>query len=612
MTEQELRAQYEQEMALREQYEREVGGSAPVDDKDAENYLQEMHPDVTVADRALAKNFSKDEATTMQFLQTRYPNMDIEKRNGRIFMKNRGEKQFRAFDPEGWGQYLTSPLEAVRDVGDVVYDVGAGVAEGAAAAAAAVAATPATGGLGAIPAAMAAGGATGTAAEYLRQKAGMILGLPQEEVSGDDLLMAGASGAAAPLLFGTGGVVKAGAKGVGQEALQASQRGVLKRGYDTATETVFPKAAEMLSGVPASATRSLAKNLNVVDELNQSGVLSHAEGAQDMVVSALNKETQTVGKALQDSIEKAGEKVDISKVKQAFKSHMDEVRKNSPRNQETDDLLASLQAQFDNMFTFEKPKVKLNADGTTTQLGSTRVEMPNNITAMEAFNLQDQLKDSADFFRVKGGPGQSYAATASRADKKGMGVARGAYGEINAELDRVTSGVSSEMKNKYKDLLNLKTKLQPMFKDPETTFKTLSNLGAKSRKPTYEVLENMDKSYGTKVIDRAKELEAYKYFGEPAQDAISSQGVTSTSRSIGAGALGGLAGYYAGQETGLPTYVSMPLGTVLGAKMASPAVLKGLVRGGKAVDDKLQRFTPNAKRMNQGVNSAWMMMDERE
>jgi hypothetical protein len=307
-----------------------------------------------------------------------------------------------------------------------------------------------------------------------------------------------------------------------------------------------------------------------------------------------------------------GENVNISKVKQTFKDHIAEVRKNAPKNQETAAYLQALQDKYDSIFAYEKPTGKINADGSFTKTGVKKVEMPDQISATQAFQLQDQLRDSADFFRVKGGPGESFSQTATRADKQGMGVARGAYGEINTELDRVTKGLSTELKGKYKDLINMKSKLQPMFKDPETTFRTLSNLGGKGRKTTYEILEGMDKSYGTNLMKKAEELQAYKYFGEPAGDAISSQGVTATARSMGAGALGGMAGYYAGQEMGLPAYVSMPLGTFLGAKAASPAMIKASVRGGKAAERVGRKVTPSARTLNKAAPSAWLMMDDRE
>ena len=617
MTEQELRAQYEQEMALYDQYQKEMRQQDfPVNEStDPNTYLEEVHPEVSTADRMIAKNFSKDPATTLKFLETRYPNMDITQRDGRIFLKNRSEKEFRAFDPEGWGQYLTSPMEALRDIGDVGYDVASGIGEGAAAAGSAVMALPSapfTAGLGPLAAGVAGGGAAGGAAEILRQKAGQILGLPQEELDTEQVKMAALAGGASPLLFGTGAAVKGAVKGMTKEAAEQAQRGLLKRGYDVATEKAFPKAMEFMSGVPASATRSLAKNLDTVDELNAAGILPHAEAAQEMVTNTLKSNTTRVGKELEQAIKSVGENVNISKVKQTFKDHIAEVRKNAPKNQETAAYLQALQDKYDSIFAYEKPTGKINADGSFTKTGVKKVEMPDQISATQAFQLQDQLRDSADFFRVKGGPGESFSQTATRADKQGMGVARGAYGEINTELDRVTKGLSTELKGKYKDLINMKSKLQPMFKDPETTFRTLSNLGGKGRKTTYEILEGMDKSYGTNLMKKAEELQAYKYFGEPAGDAISSQGVTATARSMGAGALGGMAGYYAGQEMGLPAYVSMPLGTFLGAKAASPAMIKASVRGGKAAERVGRKVTPSARTLNKAAPSAWLMMDDRE
>lgn len=614
MNEEQLKAQYEQEMALYDQYLKETGGAqvspAAVPQLD-ENYLQEVHPEVSTADRLIAKNFSKDEDTTMQFLKTRYPNMDIEKKAGQIWLKNRGEKQFRAFDPEGWGQYTTSPMEALRDIGDVGTDVAMGVGEAAAAAAAGVAAAPTV--AGAIPAAMAAGGGAGAGLEYLRQKAGQILGLPQTEVSGTDLLLAGGSGAVSPLLFGTGGVVKNAGKGATKEALQASQRGVLKRGYDVATEKVFPKAAEMFSGVPASATKTLAKNMDTIDELGNDGVLGYAENIHENLVENLSKIKTQTGQRLEKAIADAGESVDISKVKNNFRTTIADLEANAPKNQESSRLIQSLKDKYDELFTQEVPAMGVGIDGgLDTQI--MKKELPDKLPASQAFSLQDQLRDAAELFRVKDGPAPRFGASASRADKRGMEAARKGYTELNKEFERVTGGLSQELKNEYANLSSLQKNLQPYFKDASTTFNTLSGLGKKNRKPLYETLERLQKSYGIDLVKPAKELEAFSYYGNPGLDAISSGGVTSTSRSIPLAIAGGAAGSYAGRETGGTPgqIVGSGLGFLLGGKMASPSVIKALVRGGKAVESKTINKLPNAKRANQAANSAWLMMDERE
>lgn len=607
MTEEQMRAEYEREMQLRAEYEREMGGVEP-SQQQSEQFIEEMHPEVSVADRLLAKNFANNDEVTMQFLQTRYPNMDVVSQNGRIYMKGKGEKEYRAFDPQGWGQYIDSPLEALRDAGDVVTDVAMGVGESAAAAGAAAAAIPTTGGVGSIPAAMAAGGATGAGLEYLRQNAGRILGLPQETDVGQ-VGMAGAVGAGSPLLFGTGAAVK----GAGKAAAR-SQRGLIERGYDAAAEKVLPRAVEMASGIPVSATKTYAQKMNVIDELEKDGVLGYSETVHDDLLSKLSSIKQQTGKRLEAALTQAGEKVDISKVKQNYRDAISNAKANMPKNEESARLIQSMQDKFDELFTLEKPTIKVNADGSRVQTGTTRVEMPDKLPAGQAFSLQDQLRDAAELFRVKDGPTPRFSQSASRADKKGMEVANKGYRELNAEFDRVTSGLSTELKAEYKNLADLQKNLQPYFKDANTTFNTLSKIGNKSRRPLYETLERLQKSYNIDLMTPAKELEAFSHYGDYdrlAKDAVSGGGVTSTSRSLGLSALGGAAGYYAGSEMGggQAGFLGSALGAALGSRAGSPAMMRSLIRGGKAVDDKVQRFTPSARKLNAASN-AWLGMND--
>jgi hypothetical protein len=619
MTEEELRAQYDREMSLYDQYLQETGGDGQTAEASVDKnvYLEEMHPEVSTADRLIAKNFSKDPETTRKFLETRYPNMDIMQRDGRIFLKNRAEKEFKAFDPEGWGQYVTSPLEAVRDIGDVGYDIAAGVGETAAAAGSGLAALPSapfTFGAGPLAAAAVGGGTAGAGLEILRQKAGQILGLPQEELDTDQVKMAGAIGAASPLLFGTGAAVKGGVKGMSKEAAQQSQRGLLKRGYDVATEKAFPKATEIMTGVPATATQTMAKNLDKLDELNADGVLGYAENVHENLRSNLSRLKTDVGKKLEAAIDQSGEQISIVDVKNSFKKTISDIQANAPKNEESARLVKSLQDKFDELFTAEVPSVKFNAAG-EMEVANMRKELADKIPASQAFSLQDQLRDAAELFRVKDGTTARYGASASRADKRGMDAASEGYRTLNKEFERVTGGLSKELKGEYKNLADLQRNLQPYFKDPQTTFNTLSNLGRKNRRPLFETLERLDKSYGVDLITPAKELEAFSYYGKPVYDPISTGGVTSTQRGNVARALGGAVGGYMGAMSGggMPAmFLGTGLGSALAGKAASPGVVKGLVRGGKAVEKIGSKVTPSAKRANQLAPSAWLMMNDRE
>lgn len=619
----ELKKMYDNDMSdisnedLMEMYKGNVSG---------DKFLEESHPDISATDRLIVKNFSKDEGTTEAYLKTKYPSMEFQKKDGRVFMKNKGEKIYKALDPdnaswEGVKNYASNPSELLSDVGDIGYDIAAGFGEAGASAAAAAAALPATGGVGSIPAAMAAGGAAGSGLEVLRQKAGQILGLPQDELDMGQVGGAGIAGAASPLLFGTGASAKGVAKSLGANATEdaveqgvKSQRGLLSRGYDAATEKLFPKAAELITGVPASATSTMAKKLNTIDELNEGGVLDYAESVHEKLVGGLAEIKNTTGKKLEDAINGAQQKVDVSGAKQEFRNLIDSIKKNGAQNQETQAAIAGLEEQYNQLFKYSKPKMRVHADGTVEQIGETLADMPDQISATSAFSLQDQLRDAAKLSRLNTGTKSRLPDAATVVDKRSMETSRQAYKKLNDEFERVTGGISSELKQEYKNLAALQTHLQPVFKDAGTTFNTLSGLGAKRRKPLFETLERLKRDYKIDLVTPAKELEAFSYYGKAPMDSISSGGTTSTSRSTPLAGLGGAIGAYLGYTGGGGplAVLGTGVGMTLGSKMGSPAVTKGLVRAGKAVEKIGKKVSPNAKNANRAANSAWLMMNERE
>jgi hypothetical protein len=625
MNEEQLRQEYEKEMMLREQYEREMGTLASGAGGD-DNFLEEAHPDISASDRLLVKNFSKDDETTKKFLQTKYPNMEFEQKDGRLFMRKYGEDKFRALDPDnlslkGMASYFTNPTELLRDIGDIGYDAAAGTAETLASIGAGAAAGAATGGTAAIPAAMAAGGGTGALMETIRQKAGQAMGLPQEDLDALQVAISGGAGALSPLLFGTGAGAKEVAKSLGKNATEEmieqgvrSQRGVAKRVYDFGTEKVFPKAAEVVTGVPSQATATMAKKLDSIEELNSEGVLGYAEQVHEKLVDGLQQVKTQSGRNLEAAIDGATDGVDIREVKKHFVDMIDSIKKKGAPNQQTQALLESLQAQYDELFTVKKPRYKQLSDGTVEQLDDDIIPMPDKIPANQAFSLQDQLRDAAELFRTKQGTVPRFQQSASRTEKKAMQAAGDAYRSLNKEFDRVTSGLAPKYKEEWQNLSALQRHLNPFFKDPSTTFKTLSNLGKQSRRPLFETLERLQKNYNIDLVTPAKELEAFSYYGKPTLDAISGGGTTSTSRTIPLAVATGMAGGYIGSQQGgfVGGTAGSILGTLLGGKMASPAMVKALVKAGKFAERNGGKITPPAK-INQGAaNSAWLMMNDRE
>lgn len=194
--------------------------------------VEEMHPEISTADRAIVKNFSSSPEKSANYLKKHNPQLDTRVWDGRVLVKGKNEKEWRPLDPDAEG--FDGLAEFGRDVLDVGYDVASGIAEGLATAGGAVGGALAGMGVGALPAAMLTSGAASAVSEAARQKLGQWAGIDQE-VSGSDVLAAGTIGGLLPgvptalkkTALGAKGATKGALKflgGVPEEAIQRMQK----------------------------------------------------------------------------------------------------------------------------------------------------------------------------------------------------------------------------------------------------------------------------------------------------------------------------------------------------------------------------------------------------
>lgn len=156
----------------------ESGAITQVDSEEPEMFLEEAAP---IKGRFLVKNLSgEDSEAAIQYLARENPGFQFTTKDGRIFARAKGEKNWKALDPSSF---------ELADISDVAYDVGSGLAQTAGM----IAAGLPTGGLGGAI----AGGAAGYGAEKLREKLGELAGVRgPEEKSG--AVPAAVIGAAVP------------------------------------------------------------------------------------------------------------------------------------------------------------------------------------------------------------------------------------------------------------------------------------------------------------------------------------------------------------------------------------------------------------------------------
>lgn len=571
--------------------------------------VQEMHPDISVGERALVKNLANSPQSAVAYLQKQHPDMEFKITEGQIQMKKPAEKEFRVLDPS---PEFDNPAQALKDVpqdiSDVAYDIPAGMASGMAAAAAGAAAGPA-----AIPSAAITGGITSASLEATRQKLGKMAGIPQE-VSGKDVAISGALGAAAPLVAGTGATRQMIAKELGptasKEAVDTAvqaQKGLFQKGAERFTQKTLPSLGESVSGVPAERIKSLGKNWKAVSQMDDAAATELAATTHEEIKSGLAQMKQSIGKELESTIDNTPIEVDLSKAKSILDNHIASLEKGHLKdNPQIRETIANLKSARDNIFKEYQLQPKINPATGQAMLDESGkpimeevlVELPGKVKASKAFQLQDLIRQEADLpLLQKQQLGSRFGGKMTAAEKQWGNANQQAYQAINKELDSATGAVSSDLKKKYREFSELQRDLNARFKDPETTYKTLTTLDTKSNTFTRQRLDQLKESLNKYMKEKGMEgevnpaalaiesgdlLSTYGYFGKPSSVPLSGGGSTSTSRTglltlAGAGAgyklggkqgalIGATAANLAGSPRGIKTYVGLGQGVQRGAQ----------------------------------------------
>lgn len=542
-------------------------GSAPMYGRQTRSVLQEQHPDIGVGTRMLLKNLANSPESQAAYLQKQ--GLESKVMDGQVVAKRPDETQWRVLDP--------SELD-LQDITDVGYDVASGIGSGIATAAGGLAGGVAGGPAGALAGGAAAGGASSAGLEALRQKLGQQLGIPQEVDTGQ-VAMSGGLGAAAPLLFGTGATMaNVAGKGLAGKlasrslqnapdlaALEAAQSGLISKGYG-AVKSAGPKVAEYVTGVPAKATEAYMANKEAVKNLGQEGALtSFGEASLDKLKSGLGDFKQEVGKKLEAEIDSSGKTVNIAKVRQHIDDFINKLETgNLAKNPTVQEEVQAFKQQRDKIF-------KEVADQATDsgEVAKTLVDLPPEIPASKAFDLQELVKDLAELRTDAKGTSSRFSQGATSHEKQFAEAGRRAYDEVNSELSNATSGASKELKDQYRQYSTLQKALSSRFKDPAKTVQTLSNVNNPSNKMLKESLQTLAQKTGGQVnlIPEADVLYANKYFQSPALSPVATEG-SNTGRNLSLSALGGWAGYSAGGMGGAAA------GAAAGRFAGSPYLLK--------------------------------------
>ena len=422
--------------------------------------VQEQHPDISWQDRVVAKNFAQDQGKQVEFLQSKYPNLEFDvSENNQIRAKSPESREWNVLDPDTG--FFSSDF--VSDVGDVGYDLYSAGSEGLATAAGALFGGGATAGVGTIPGAMAAGGAMTGANEAARQKLGQYLGIPQE-VSGEDVAVSAGVGAVAPMLFGAGK-----AKGAIGAGLDATGRGLKK---------INPGfwLGEKISGVPRDVLRKFydPKVDDAVEGLNKTGVDKYTGDTFDKIMKYFKTQRDEAGENLVNEIDAIGRPVNMKPAKASYGNRkLDILKKESPTNAD--------QAVFDNLTKAQDKYMGLaNTSGDL---------IPDRLSANRAWEIQKDLALDA-----------KYGTDMKHHDYAVKGAARDSYDKVNKALSRASDGATQRAKERFKNTIDFENYIVPKIKGKTTadsvdkTYKKLANLDRTSNKIFKENLMKLSKN----------------------------------------------------------------------------------------------------------------------
>lgn len=526
---------------------------------------QEQYPGVA-GSRFLTKNLAQSNPqVTADYVMQAHPDLEAKDiGNGRIAIRKKGEKN--------WPGVLDPDRMDLQDISDVIGDVVQGAGSTAASAMAGLAAAPS--GPGAIPAAMAAGGATNAGLEHLKQRLGQALGI-KNNINHMDTGVAGVTGLLAPLLAGTGAgskqiAAKAIETGMAPEALAASQRGLVKRGYDALTRKALPTAMEWTSGVPKEATQALIERH---PEVTSGAVddLALAKQAQASVVEPIQAEKRNAWKQLENALldaEARGDTVSMKNAKAALDSHIAELE--HLHTQAPTEAIAS------------------ELEGAKALRDSHFAGLPDELPPTVAQHYEQKLKTPAMTYKSPEGTGAKYAPAMPVEDKALASAAEQARMETTNELKKLP-GVA-DAKSRYADVTDLADALKQKFSTPENTVKSLKNLDAENNRLLRErIKQGVEKGQvSPEVYDNVNVLRGRAFYQDPSLMPLSRGSATSTSKTISGPALGGALGFTLGGPIGGAA------GAAAGGAMTSPYANRKIIElmlGAEKLGAKIPKST---------------------
>jgi hypothetical protein len=618
----------------------------PLTEKTKRDYIEEVHPIFNTTEgfkaRFVAKNFGNDSKAQAAYLAKTFPDHDVRiSKDDTVLIKGREEKEYRALDvPDQFD---------MQDLTDVTYDLGAGALEGTSTALGGLAGGTASiplgpfGSIGAgLTTGMAAGSAASAGADYLRQRIGQELGIPQE-IDPRSIKAAAAIGGISPFLMGTGASAKqiqkaATKKGIdvateaGQEEfkqLVKSQQGKLGDTYDRITRKTVPGFAEKLSGVSAKDYKRYIKNPQAMASISDAGYDNVTEDAFQLLQERLNTRKDNLKKLYDIAYEKSGVTLDVSKMRKRIDDNIEmlenKFRSTGLKAKEDVAYRDKLLELKNKLFNYEadvtvikqEPTGLFAPDGTpitrpVETVQAQVVDVGNILPANQITNKKATLEDY-----IKRGD----LLDADPAEKRLIGLAERLKKDISKAGEGDIPGIE-QLNREYETIFQDERDLITTFKNPKTkrskyhefdlrgqaALDTFRNKNAPAQR-VKRLIKSFDKRYGSNLEETGDMMRTHKLLEFPSERPISSGGATSTTATINAQELGRGGGTIMGGLAesvvpGLPygtAKMAGGVGAIMSVMGASPKGFKKLLTKGymreKAVKDALEKY-PKVQRMS--------------
>jgi hypothetical protein len=525
---------------------------------EAADEIEQKMPDfISWKDRAIVKNFANSPQASLKYMQLRYPNAEFKlDANGEVIGREKGQTKWGQLDPSTMGA-----MELLRDAGDIAYDVGGAIAQGAATTAGAAAGLP-LGGVGALATGSAASAASGAAIEAARQQAGKELGIPQE-VSGEDVALSGAVGAI-PLLTGVG---KVGGRNI---------RGALGAVWDKTGKPVVTKMQSMATGIPAKNITTLNNNMDELTTLKKQGLTPYLEDIGQRSSEIMQAEKTRLGKAVPEALEQAGQNIDISEAQAVYKEALTRLNNNDYVNDNEKRALMKVVMDFKKHFSKDD------------------VFMFGQQSPKDAFKLQQSLKDSAKFYSQPQNLKQDSGAV-RKASQEG-------YHGLNRAFARATDSASTKAKADYADFMNIDETL-PDFEDPQKVFNALTSLDSDKKIVQRETLNRLKDQGPLDLSQDIDKLNAWKsFYGDTGSNIMRQAPLAGVG-----GSVGGLVGY--NTEGGLSGATAGGLiGAGLGGALGNRKALELYLRANRGSQNAANYTKPY---LSPAVNQ-WLLLQQQE